>query len=42
MADYENKFKYSQFSKELAGYVIKTCKKIDDNKKYRFEVYYKE
>lgn len=40
MTDYKNKYAYSQFSKEIAKYIIDNCKKIDS--KYDLVVYYKE
>lgn len=40
IADYEQNYEYSQFVKEMAGYVINNCEKIDE--KYEFIVYYKK
>ena len=40
MTDYNNEDEFSQFSKEIAKYIINNSQKIDS--KYSFDVYYKE
>ena len=40
MNDYNNDDEFSQFSKELAKYIMDNSKKIDS--KHGFDVYYKE
>lgn len=40
VGDYESKDEFSQISKDIMEYVMKTCKKVDS--KYGMDVYYKE